>query len=145
MPRPFSLIALTSLVMVAADSPKTNSAAESSLLKHIQILAGDEFEGRGPGTIGEEKSVAYISDQLKSIGLKPGNPNGSYLQQVPLLGFQTKASALVRVGDIAFPAHDAGRLGRGLSSSNTRGQDSRNGCRLRGLWRGGPGIWLGRL
>ena len=103
MPRRLLILASLPLILLAADAPKTNNAAEAALLKHIQVLASDEFEGRGPGTPGEEKSVAYIVDQLKAIGLKPGNPDGTYLQQVPLIGFQTRASALIRVGDIAFP------------------------------------------
>ena len=47
------------------------------LLKHIKVLASDEFEGRAPGSKGEDLSVKYISEQFKTIGLKPGNPNGS--------------------------------------------------------------------
>ncbi len=103
MSRPLPLYALLTLLLAGADSPKTNSAAESSLLKHIQVLASDEFEGRGPGTPGEEKAVGYIATQLKAIGLKPGNPNGTYIQEAPLVGFKTEAEGLIRVGDIAFP------------------------------------------
>ena len=56
------------------------------LLKHIKVLSSDEFEGRAPGSKGEDLSVKYISEQFKSLGLKPGNPNGSYTQEVPLAG-----------------------------------------------------------
>src|SRR3712207_7936858 len=49
-----------------------------SLLKHIKVLASDEFEGRAPGSKGEELTVKYITEQFKAVGLKPGNPNGSY-------------------------------------------------------------------
>ncbi len=54
------------------------------LLEHVKILASDEFEGRGPSTPGEEKTLAYITEQFKSMGLKPGN-KGSYLQDVPVV------------------------------------------------------------
>src|SRR5688572_23310906 len=43
----------------------------------VKQLASDEFEGRGPGSPGEEKSVEYIKAQFERLGLKPGN-NGSY-------------------------------------------------------------------
>src|SRR5947209_5524112 len=59
------------------------------LLAHIKVLASDEFEGRAPGTKGEELSVKYISEQFRSIGLKPGNPDGSFTQEVPLAGIKS--------------------------------------------------------
>src|SRR5215208_1578346 len=43
------------------------------MLAHTKTLSSDEFEGRAPGTKGEELSVAYLSDQFKNVGLKPGN------------------------------------------------------------------------
>lgn len=63
------------------------------LLKHIKVLASDEYEGRAPGFKGEELSVKYISDQFKALGLKPGNPNGSYTREVPLAGITTTPTA----------------------------------------------------
>src|SRR5579871_287184 len=49
----------------------------------VRILASDDFEGRKPGTRGEEKTVAYLAEQFKRLGLKPGNGQ-SYVQSVPL-------------------------------------------------------------
>lgn len=56
------------------------------LLAHITALSSDEFEGRLPGTAGEDKTVDYLSRQFKALGLQPGNPDGSYVQKVPLVG-----------------------------------------------------------
>src|SRR6266567_2073432 len=56
--------------------PALDAITPDGLLAHIKILASDEFEGRAPGTKGEELSVKYISDQFKQIGLKPGNLDG---------------------------------------------------------------------
>src|SRR4051812_44382258 len=67
--------------------PKIESAP---ILDHIKVLASDEYEGRAPGTKGEELSVKYIQDQFKQLGLKPGNPDGTYLQKVPLVGITGK-------------------------------------------------------
>ncbi len=61
------------------------------ILEHIKVLASDEFEGRGPGTPGEDKAVAYITSQFQKLGLKPGNPDGTYVQAVPLAGFQARS------------------------------------------------------
>ena len=82
------------------DDPSSALAALSgeNVLKHIKVLASDAFEGRAPGTPGEEKTVAYLTDQFRSIGLKPGNPDGGFVQEVPLIGFQ----ALATSGSIKF-------------------------------------------
>lgn len=47
-------------------------------------LASDEFQGRAPGTIGEQKTVALLIDRFRKAGLQPGN-NGSWTQDVPLV------------------------------------------------------------
>jgi Zn-dependent M28 family amino/carboxypeptidase len=57
-----------------------------AVLEHTKILSSDEFEGRGPGTNGEDKTVKYIVGQFKKIGLKPGNTDGTFVQGVPLVG-----------------------------------------------------------
>jgi len=104
--KPLTLILLLAAAafVFAAESPTVPKAAADSitaadLLNHIKILASDEFEGRGPGSKGEELSVKYISDQFKALGLKPGNPNGAYTQEVPLAGITTKPTASFAVGD----------------------------------------------
>jgi len=56
------------------------------LLDHIRTLSSDEFEGRGPGSKGEQLTIKYLQDQYRSAGLEPGNPDGTYLQNVPLVG-----------------------------------------------------------
>lgn len=50
----------------------------------VRQLASDEFEGRAPGTPGEEKTVAYLIEQFEKAGLEPGN-SGSWVQKVPLV------------------------------------------------------------
>lgn len=51
---------------------------------HVKVLASDEFEGRKPGTAGENKATAYIVERFKALGVKPGC-HGSYFQPVPLV------------------------------------------------------------
>ncbi len=57
-----------------------------AVLEHTTILSSDEFEGRAPGTHGEEKTVDYITEALKRVGLEPGNTDGAFTQAVPLVG-----------------------------------------------------------
>src|SRR5437773_7579911 len=79
--------------------PALEAITPDGLLAHIKILASDEFEGRAPGTKGEELSVKYISDQFKQIGLKPGNPDGTYTQEVPLAGIKSDPKMSFTIGD----------------------------------------------
>src|SRR6266496_2255905 len=79
--------------------PALEAITPDGLLGHIKILASDEFDGRAPGTKGEELSVKYISDQFKQIGLKPGNPDGTYTQEVPLAGIKSESRMSFTVGD----------------------------------------------
>src|SRR5262249_46810147 len=66
-----------------------------AVLTHIKTLSSDEFEGRGPGTKGEELTVAYLTDQFTKLGLKPGNTDGTYIQKVPLVGITPTPAPLV--------------------------------------------------
>ena len=63
----------------------TDSEFASIYRKDLATLASDEFQGRRPGTPGGDKTVNFLVDRFKSIGLEPGN-NGSYLQEVKLKG-----------------------------------------------------------
>lgn len=56
------------------------------LMHHIRVLADDSLQGRAPGTVGEDRTVAYLEAQFSGMGLKPGNPDGTYIQKVPLVG-----------------------------------------------------------
>jgi Zn-dependent M28 family amino/carboxypeptidase len=70
--------------------PALDTISESSLLSEIKTLSSDDFEGRKPGSAGEQKTIAYMQEQFRQMGLKPGNPDGTYLQKVPLAGITSK-------------------------------------------------------
>ncbi|WP_297512708.1 M28 family metallopeptidase [uncultured Caulobacter sp.] len=74
----------------AADAPKIDPAKLSA---HIKVLSSDAFEGRGPATEGEKKTVAYIIEHMKAVGLTPAGDvqkggKRSWTQNVPLGKFQ---------------------------------------------------------
>ena len=71
---------------------------QARVLEHIKRLASDEFAGRLPGTKGEELTVTYIREQYQAAGLEPGNPDGSWVQRVPLVGITGKPSPLALTG-----------------------------------------------
>lgn len=66
------------------------SITEESLLSHIEILSSDDFEGRAPATRGEDLTIDYLVDELEKLGVDPGMPNGSFVQEIPLLGQQVE-------------------------------------------------------
>ncbi|KAF1716912.1 peptidase M20 [Pseudoxanthomonas yeongjuensis] len=70
----------------AADAPTFDPQRLSAIVK---TLSSDEFEGRGPATAGETKTVAYVVEQMKAAGLQPGGDlkdgKRAWTQAVPLL------------------------------------------------------------
>src|SRR5829696_2188712 len=68
---------------IPAQLPSIDIAA---IMRHTKALSADQFEGRAPGSKGEELTVNYLVDTLKKTGLKPGNTDGTYTQKVPLVG-----------------------------------------------------------
>ena len=120
------LAGLTALaVLLPGAAPLREGSLEDALqfikpdaiLQHIKVLASDEYEGRGPGTPGEDKTIAYLTGQLRAMGLKPGNPDGTFVQNVPLVGFQaTRVAGSFRAGGKAialeFPKNFVAMPGR---------------------------------
>ena len=75
----------------------------ADLRAHTAELASDAYEGRGTGTPGEEKTVAYVIAQMREAGLVGGMADGSFRQPVPLRSVRT-----TRAEGLAFtPARGA--------------------------------------
>ncbi|RKH16888.1 M28 family peptidase [Corallococcus sp. CA047B] len=64
------------------------------LRAHVRFLASDLLEGRGPGTRGDALAQEYIAAQLEGLGLKPGAPDGGYLQRFDLMGINSHPGAM---------------------------------------------------
>jgi Zn-dependent M28 family amino/carboxypeptidase len=83
-------LALTIFCSLATAAEEA-SADPKRLSDHVKILASDEFEGRGPATPGEQKTVAYLIEQMKAAGLSPGGDlkkgTRAWTQDVPLAQF----------------------------------------------------------
>ena len=65
---------------------KTPTFDSARMLGDIKVLSSDEFEGRAPGSKGEELTVKFLQDAFTKIGLKPGNTDGTFVQPLPLVG-----------------------------------------------------------
>ena len=97
MYKPTAFLLASVLALPAAAAPE-DAITAPRLLGHIKVLASEAFEGRGPASAGEKKTIAYIEKQFRRMGLKPGNPDGSYLQKVALQGITSKPALTVSAG-----------------------------------------------
>ncbi len=107
IPRPKLLMAL--VILAAAGTLLASSEpviSPENIARHVQFLASDDLGGRAPGSPGETKAIAYLTDQLKRMGCAPGNPDGTYLQKVPMYGYEvTNAPSLT-----VHKTHGSGEL-----------------------------------
>jgi len=99
--RHWGVLASAGLLLAACEShprvpPPSTDIDETVYRDHLRVLASDGFEGRKPGTPGEEKTVAYLVEQFRKLGLKPGNGD-SYLQQVPMVEILAAADASLSI------------------------------------------------
>ena len=87
--------------------PELRTAAATisadNLLRHIRVLSSDAYEGRLPGTPGEEKSVAYVISQIQAIGLQPGTPTGDFVQKIPLYGIRSQGTIVIAANGKDIP------------------------------------------
>ncbi|NND57404.1 MAG: M20/M25/M40 family metallo-hydrolase [Xanthomonadales bacterium] len=110
---PFPLLLLSALLIVCAvfHTPGADAAQVDSknMSEIVKVLASEEFEGRAPGGPGEKKTVTYLIDQFKALGLKPGGEDDSWMQAVPLIRTQVQASASMNfdVGGTVLPLQQA--------------------------------------
>ncbi len=77
--------------------PPSTDVEENGFRAAVRTLAADEFEGRKPGTPGAEKTVNYLVERFRKLGLKPGNGE-SYLQEVPMVQIQVDDASLAVTG-----------------------------------------------
>jgi len=112
----FRLFAASAVALIAVPlAAATTSGISPQRLSDVdKFISSDAFEGRGPATRAETKTINYIADQMKAIGLKPGGDivggKRSWFQNVPLLKSEI-------VGNPQFTLN----LGNGQSLQLTQG------------------------
>ena len=82
------------------------SAGAAPLVAHVDMqrmseitrtLASEAFQGRAPGTPGEDRTIPYLIEQFKAAGLEPAGENGGWTQEVPLIHTQLTTPVKVSV------------------------------------------------
>ncbi|MFZ6663443.1 M28 family metallopeptidase [Peijinzhouia sedimentorum] len=81
----YLIVALALLQSCNSTETIENAAlfSEEEYANNLAKLASDEFLGRLPLTEGEEKTVGFLVEKFKEMGLEPGNGD-SFIQDVPL-------------------------------------------------------------
>lgn len=80
---------LTAAALFLAAAPAAAQTAPAidaaNLTQTVRTLASDQFQGRAPGTVGEERTIGYLIGRLQALGLEPAGTGGGWTQPVPLL------------------------------------------------------------
>ncbi|WP_311269853.1 M28 family metallopeptidase [Sphingobium sp. WCS2017Hpa-17] len=86
-----AILALTGCSTEGTDKPAATTGQPSidTMKRLVEELSSDAFEGRAPGSAGEEKTLALLVAEFEKLGLKPGN-KGSWFQDVPLVEITAK-------------------------------------------------------
>ncbi len=103
MSKIYTLISLTCIILFSCSEKnqyETNDGLSAisaeGIGETIKVLASDEFQGRRPFTVGEEKTLSFLQAQFKALDLEPGNGD-SYLQEVPMVEITPEADSILTV------------------------------------------------
>lgn len=78
------LLSASAMASVALAAPAAPAFDVARISNDIKTLSSDAFEGRGPATPAEKKTIDYIAAQMKAAGLQPAGQKGTWFQDVPL-------------------------------------------------------------
>lgn len=87
-------LAMATAPALASDPASPDSYAPidvQRLSDWTRALASDEMQGRAPGTEGETRTIAWLTEQFQALGLEPGGENGGWTQRVPLIHTQARS------------------------------------------------------
>jgi Zn-dependent M28 family amino/carboxypeptidase len=96
-------LALASITAAAFAAPDAGPIDPARLSATVKDLASDPFQGRAPGTPGEDVTVTYLIARLKALGLEPGGADGGWTQAVPLVHTQTGKPTDLRITGLGAP------------------------------------------
>ena len=86
------ILSLLSAAVLMSVSPVHAQSADQAVeisaeevTRTVRTMTLDQFEGRAPGTAGEDRTIGYLIGRFEALGLEPGGVDGSWTQPVPLL------------------------------------------------------------
>lgn len=82
----FSIAAMMIASPAWAQTPEQPAEIRADrITQTVKTMTLDQFEGRAPGTAGEDRTIGYLIGRFEALGLEPGGVDGSWTQPVPLL------------------------------------------------------------
>jgi len=109
---------------------------------HVKYLSSDELEGRGTGQRGGDMAADYIGKQFASYGLKPAGDNGTFFQDVPMVGVKTLPETTFKFAEASGKSFEARNLIDFVTNNESGHRCPHRVC---GLWNQGARVRLGRL
>jgi len=80
-------------VEAAGGNPTAETAAQQitgDFMREIVVeISDDRYEGRGPGTRGDEMTRAYLVKRMEEVGFEPGGVDGDWEQPFDLVGINS--------------------------------------------------------
>jgi TonB family protein len=91
---------------------------------HVKFLASDLLEGRGTGQRGGDIAAEYIGTQFESYGLKPAGDNGTFYQDVPMVGVKTLPESTFNFVDARGKSFEAKNLADIVTSNESQAESA---------------------
>jgi hypothetical protein len=108
----------------AVERAAAAAVTQEVIARHTVELASDRYEGRFPGTRGEELAVGYIEGEMRRLGLAPGNPDGTYVQRLELVAQRSRAAGTLtiagRAETLSIPGQAAFAAARPVPQTRVR-------------------------
>lgn len=82
--RKLIVVAAAALTLASPAHTQEPLSAER-VTETVRTLTDDWYQGRAPGTLGEQRTIGYLIGRFQALGLEPGGPGGKWVQEVPLL------------------------------------------------------------
>jgi hypothetical protein len=80
----FLILPVTLLFLACNQAPDNPQVSIDDIKNYLAVIASDSLQGRKPFTVGEKRTINYLSNEFKKLGLEPAN-KGSYFQEVPMV------------------------------------------------------------
>ncbi|MFD3266396.1 M28 family metallopeptidase [Phenylobacterium ferrooxidans] len=94
----FAALTLAAALMATTAQAQSSGPIDPARLSAIvKVMASDAFEGRSPGSPGEQKTVDYLIGQFQALKLEPAGDKGGWTQEVQLQRLQVQPGAKLSV------------------------------------------------
>src|SRR5467141_1163223 len=95
---------------------------KEKIREHVKHLSSDEMEGRGTGQRGGDLAADYIAKQFASYGLKPAGDNGTFFENVPMVGVGTLPETKFSLSEAGGKSFEAKNLTEFVTNNESQAE-----------------------